>query len=202
MNHPPLRLALRGALCLFGVVALLGACGDDDDDAGDETTTTTEEETTTTEEETTTTKAEKTTTSESDGGIDTDDACSLLDPAVIEDATGMAFEETQSTATSCLYQAEDGSAVALNLADVSADPQAGLAGAKTTCEPGSAEDITVAGAGGAFSCLVSSGGQSIPTVAGVAKEGSLVVITGASADTSLDTDTVIAALVEILESVF
>lgn len=187
MHHPPEGKAIRALLSLVVAGALAAACGDDDN--ASDTTTTTEAE------ETTTTEADEEETTTTDDGSDGEGACSLLDPADLEEVTGVAYEVQSEDETSCVYQASSGAAIALNVADVSGAEEAGLEGARSTCEDGTAEDITLPTASGAFTCLVTG----IPTVA-AAGEGVLVVLTGDDPDEAVEDATILDALVQILEN--
>ena len=134
--------------------------------------------------------------SEDDDGEALGDVCALLDPADLEDVTGVPFEDQEGGEASCTYISSTGAAIALNVADVRGAAEAGLGGAQSTCDDGTAEEIDIADTDGAFTCLVTG----LPTVAAVGGGGYLVVLTGDDADTEVDDATITDSLVTILES--
>jgi hypothetical protein len=186
---------LRPALPLLVAAALLGACGSDGDETADTTTTEAEATTTVADEATTTTEASST-----DGGTGEDlfggDVCNALDPTDISAVTGEDFDAGTTGESSCTYRSTQGSAIAINVTDVSKmSVDVALEGATTACDEGTVEELTFEGAEGAFSCQVGS----IASVAALGS-GALVVLTGITTDPAVDTAGVIGALVQILEN--
>ncbi len=185
------RLGRRGVLAVIAGLALVGACGEDAT-VGFAVPTTVAEETTTT----------KRTSTPNTGPvatfpappIDLRDVCALLRPAELQLIMGVPFEDQQPGTGSCAYTSSTGAETALN-AVVSADPARGLAGARGNCETETDLSLTVAGATGAFSCLV----DGIPTVVGVGR-GALVVVTGRAAEEAVDANVFFTALVRLLET--
>ena len=162
--------------------ALIVACPSGSDGQSEETTTTT----------TTTTEP----TSDDGGELFGGDVCKALDPANLSEVTGEPFDEGTSGESSCTYASTQGSAIAINVTDVSKVPvDAALEGATAPCDAGTVTELTFDGAGGAFSCQV----DGVASVAAIGS-GALVVLTGYTTDPTIDTEGVIAALVQILEN--
>ena len=170
-------------MLVLAAVALLGACGSDDS-SSDATTTST----------TSTTPADETTTTQPElfGG----DVCTALDPADLSEVTNEEFDEGTSGEDSCTYTSTTGSAISINVADVSdSSVEDTLAAGSSECDDGTVETVTFEGADGAFTCAV----DDVATVAAIGS-GVIVVLTGETTDPAVDTAGVTAALVQILEN--
>jgi hypothetical protein len=185
--------ALRPLLALFVVAALLSACGGDDSSADKADSTEKSDKTTTTE-------GDKADEGRADGSTDgglTDDPCSLLDPADLGAVTGIEFDDAQPGENSCTYTSSSGgAAIALNIADLQGAPaSAAIQAAQTTCDAGTVKELEFSNADGGFGCLV--GG--VATVAATG-DGVFAVLTGATINTSVDSDQIMQDLATILEN--
>lgn len=151
-------------------IGALAACGGDDDDVASDTTEaeasdTTEAEApdTTEAEESDTTEADETDTSTADTSdattaADGGEFCTLVDPALLDEVTGLEWADGESAEDACTWATVDGSS-AFNITGVEIpDAATAEAAAGVTCDDGTIADPGFVDAGLAefgISCLVS-----------------------------------------------
>jgi hypothetical protein len=165
----------RTLLAVLAVGALVGACssGDDDGSAAGAATTTTRD----------------------DGDVLVEEPCEVLDPADLEEVTGLEFDDATPSPDTCVYTSSGGlAAIALNFrAGGDSTPAAALEAAEATCEEGTVQALELANSDGGFGCLV--GG--VPTV--VATGGGIVaILTGSTLQQGVDPAQILRDLATIL----
>lgn len=122
-------------------------------------------------------------------------ACSLFDLKSIDDATNLTWKILDSSSNdSCTIQAENGNAVAISVAPTSGQTAAALAGGKSRCDSGTAQDVDVADGG--FVCQVSGVNTAMAVYAASDK---LVAAAAVTFNNASDSD-VQQALVTLLKS--
>lgn len=186
----------RAFLALFAVATLVAACGGDDSDAKSSSDDT-EESDDTGSDSGSDDSSDDSSDDESDDESSLEDPCSLLDPQDLTDVTGIEFDSSDPGENSCTYSSSEGAAaIALNFADLEgADPADAIEAAQSSCDEGTVVELEFSDSDGGFGCLVNG----VPTVAATG-DGIFAVLTGATLDTSVDTDQILQDLATILEN--
>jgi hypothetical protein len=119
----------------------------------------------------------------------------LFDLAALNNATNLTWQVVDSTQPNgCVVQADNGNTVSMNLTSTGGDGGQALEGGKSACDPGTAQDVSVADGG--FVCKVSGINTAVATFNGSKK---LVAVAAVTYNNATDAD-VQNAIVALLKS--
>lgn len=122
-------------------------------------------------------------------------ACTLFDLEALNTATSLTWQVVDSTQpNSCVVQADNGNTVSMNLATTGGHGDEALAGGKSACDPGTAQDVSVADGG--FVCKSSGVNTAVAAFNGSQK---LVAVAAITYNNASDSD-IQQALVALLKT--
>jgi len=135
------------------------------------------------------------TSSSSSGSESAAAACTLFNLDSLNSATNLTWKVVDSSQpNSCVVQADNGNTVSMNLATTGGQGDQALAGGKTACDPGTAQDVAIAEGG--FVCKSSGVNTAVAAFNGSQK---LVAVAAITFNQATDSD-IQAALVALLKT--